>query len=316
MLFQPPPGLRTMRRILILTLSLLGAAFPCHAQRAGAVVTSGQRLALRMPLAALVWRSSGVGDRTELFADVVRDADALRVNGTVDRMSAGFGSAGTIVVSAASTDPATGKATILLAETGGWNLRLTYPAKEREFVFTHLFAPSADSMSVRSEVDEALRRRIFSGAMAAVSKGAQETILRILRTTAGLGPVNVIMDAGKPYLAFPAREAAYTCDERDEARRYGAMISEVIPPIVDRVGLPDTTLTAGFGFAVVIAMKTKASTPEFSCVDPGHGAEATMYIPADAARMFAARSISLKELVRRSAVMAGGVLVPTDLRTP
>lgn len=305
-----------MRRILILMLSLLGAAFPCHAQGAGVVVTSGQRFALRMPLAALVRRSSGAGDRAELFAEVVRDADALRVNGTVDWMSAGFGSAGTIIVSAASTDPATGKATILLAETGGWNLRLTYPVKDREFVFTHLFAPAADSMPVRSEVDQALRRRIFSGAMTDVSESAQEKLLRIMRTTVGPGPVKVITDAGRPYLAFQARESAYTCDEPDEARRYGAMISEVVPPIVDRVGLPDTTLTSSFGFAVIISIKTKASTPEFACVDPRLGAEATIYIPADAARMFAARSISLKELVRRSTVMAGGVLVTTDLGTP
>jgi hypothetical protein len=305
-----------MRSTVILTFGLLGAAHPCDAQVARTAVTVGQQVALRIPFASMVVRSDGVNRGVELFADVVRDRNAVKVNGDTNWASAGFGYSGTATISGISSDPTTGRTTITLLSPIRGNLRLTMPSTERQYIFTRLFAPASDSDAVRSEMDSALQRRVFSGAMSAVSKGAQEVLLRILRTTAGPGPVKVIMDAGKPYLVFQARESAYTCDERDDARRYGAMISEVVPPIVDRVGLPDTTLTSSFGFAVVIAMKTKASTPEFSCVVPGHGTEATIYIPADAARLFAARSISLSGLIRRSAVMAGGVLVTPDLGKP
>lgn len=305
-----------MRSTVILIVGLLGAMHPCDGQVGSTGVTVGQRVALRIPFAVLVVRQDGANRGVELFADVLRDRNTVKVNGDTNWTNAGFGNSGTAAVLGVSVDPTTGKTTITLFSPTRGNLRLTMPSTERQYIFTRLFAPASDSDAVRSELDGALQRRIFSGAMAAVSKGAQEKLLRILRSTAGPGPVKVTMDAGKPYLAFPAREAAYTCDEQNEARRYGAMISEVVPPVVDRVGLPDTTLTSGFGFAVVIAMKTKASTPEFSCVDPRYGAEATIYIPADAARLFAARSITLPELIKRSAVMAGGVLVTPDLRKP
>lgn len=265
-----------MRSTVILTLGLLGAVHPCDGQVGSTGVTVGQRVALRIPFAAMVVRSDVVNRGVALIADVVRDRNTVKVNGDTHWASAGFGYSGTVAVSGVSVDPTTGKTTIILVSPTRGNLRLTMPSTERQYIATRVFAQASDSDAVRAEVDGALQRRVFSGGMAAVSKAAQEELLQILRTTSGPGPVNVIMDAGKPYLAFPAREAAYTCDEQNEARRYGAMISEVVPPVVDRVGLPDTTLTSGFGFAVVIAMKTKASTPEFSCVDPGHGAEATM----------------------------------------
>ncbi len=294
-----------MRHVPPLVFALL-STLPCAAQTPSGSIVKGTRVALRVPPAAF-----GDLDRNGLpqgIAEVVRSDGGISINGIQDWAGLGFGLVNSVRIADVKADTKTGRLKMRLDRKNGGDLNLSIPLVDTSLVFSRLFAPASDTVAVQAEIREAVRRRVFSGAMASVSPVGQARLLMIVNSAQHSETVNVVPFQGRPHLEIWMPETPpYPWDnETTKPQMQAWALQYYAIPIARQLGASDSAFAGGFGFAILVTLRIKG--PLSTARE-----DITVFVPADAAALFADAQITSQELVDRSAVMVRGNRVKVDL---
>jgi hypothetical protein len=293
-------------------LVALAAASPCASQSIGSSLHKDERVAIRVPVAAFGGIEAGY---RQWAANVSVSDSTITINDSTDWASLGFAPQYSLRVAELKVDTKKSILRIKLDREHGPDLHLLVPLADTAFVIPRLFAPAADSAVVHAESYAAVSWRVFGDDTVSIPPPVRNRLLEIADSLHQGDTVRVVKLRGKPYLQFRAPESAFVYNENQtsEPQRQSGVLNEVAFPIVRLLAGTDSTLPNSFGFGIIIILKSKDLSGQYSWLNSTSRDQLTLYVLADVASRFAAAEITSQELVDQSVVMVRGNRIKVDL---